>query len=483
MMQENFRRFCEDREMQAIIRWQASAYHPVMRAASAEREAPGGELIRLTHEWFSGTDIDFGGVLSFVLSGSYFPVLQCGSGNGVFCGKDTAIPSDREVLERTAGQIIHWAWQAAAEQRHPQTTNDMNALDYEYEKLETLIGQLVGVRTAVAGTNPLLKAEAKRLESLLLGELLSLDNEVQIRLFLKTNLNRLVRLCNRLYYPGATGHGDAMALLNVMDALRKAVSDMLPEDIVLPELFRDRVIAKFTGRWARMRQALADHGIDPSLLSIVETPLERFADADTTATWAGFRYLRTCMRGLDGLPAEPELDNWSVCERLIALGFNHNRFLAYLTRAIRNKADMLEHGQRQAYLHALRQRVLQVLRLTTMRLERDMPPVTEEIVRWLEAEIAGQNVATHQPPSLKISTTFKVTQLSLWLKLLYDHGIHDEANLDGYAEKIAHCFSTKGQESLSPASIKSKFYGKDRDDIRFLRKLLDAMRDDLGNFE
>lgn len=484
LMRENFRQFCADHEMQKVILWQASAHHPVMLAASANREQQGGRLIQLAQQWFAGTDIDFGAVLAVVLGGSYLPPLQCNAGNGAFCGKEIANPRDREIIERTIGQIISWAWDAAAKQKQPQTTNDMHTLNYEYEKIESLLNNRTNTPPASQTADPVLRAEAKRLETLLLAELLRLDNEVQIRMFLKAHLHRLVALCNRLYDPKAAANPDAEVLLTVMDALRRAVSDLLPEEVVVPEIFRDRILADYRTRWKVMRLRLAGAGIDDHLLDIMGLPLERFADADTTPTWMLFRYLRKYVQGLDAFTAEEAVDDWLATERLIALGFNHARFISYLSRSIRANTSTLDPTKQHAYLNSLRQRVTQVHRRTLLRLDRDMPPVAEELVRWLDAELASLGALhVRQPNPMKMNTTFKVTQLAIWKKLLYDHGICDEANLDILSEKIAHNYTTKGQESLSPASIKSKFYTKDPADIAMLRKLLDDLRDDLSDFE
>ncbi|MGK6353180.1 TetR/AcrR family transcriptional regulator [Parapedobacter sp. DT-150] len=480
LMQENFRHFNGDREMQKVILWQASEHHPVMRSASARREAEGRQLIGLTDQWFMGTDVHFGAVLAIVLGGTYFPILQGSAGNGPVCGMDTGQCRDRDIIERTIGQIIQWAWRAAAESKKG---TEMKELNYEYELLENLAA--TRIKPGRQGDQPdtVLLAEARRLEALLLAELLRLDNETQMRLFLKTHLNRLVTLCNRLYDPQSPSNPDAEALLGIMDALRRAVSGMLPEEVALPELFRNNMTRDFEGRWKQMRGQFADMGIDTALLDIMEVPLQRFADKDRTATWMAFQYLRKYMEGLEGLTAAGVLDDWLVGERLIGLGFNHARFAAHLAQGIRSRGAVMDSHDRREYLLGTRQRVLQVHRLTMLRFDRDTPPMSEEMIRWLDAEIGGTaGIAKRHPNMMKLNTRFKATQLALWQKLLYDHGIYDEANLDLLSEKVAYCFTTKGQESLSPASIKSKFYTKDADAIRTIRKLIDDIRKDLDDY-
>src|SRR5690606_25553908 len=133
-------------------------------------------------------------------------------------------------LQRTIGQIVHWAWQAAAGH---QKGMEMKELNYEYELLDSLAGM---PRKTVGEGRPdaLVQGEVRRLGTLLPAELMRLDNETQMRLFLKTHFNRLVGLCNRFYDPGAAANPDAGAIIGVMDALRRAVSDMLPEKVALP---------------------------------------------------------------------------------------------------------------------------------------------------------------------------------------------------------------------------------------------------------
>ncbi|WP_188751542.1 hypothetical protein [Parapedobacter defluvii] len=478
-MQENFQHFLDDREMQRVILWQASEYHPVMRSASAKREAEGMQLIRLADRWFSGTDVHFGAVLAVVLGGTYFPVLQSSANNGPVCGLDLNASRNRDILRRTIGQIIHWAWRAAAESKKGI---EMKELNYEYELLDNLAAT-PRKADGQGGPDPLISTEAKRLEALLLAELLRLDNETQIRLFLKAHLNRLVGLCNSLYDPQSPYNPDAEVLVGIMDALRRAVSDMLPEEIVLPEIFRDTMGVRLRARWEAVKRSLTDMAIDTALLNIMDVPLERFGDKTKAATWMAFQYLRKYTEGLEGLVAEGVLDKWLVCIRLIALGFNHARFAAYLAHAIRFKANGMDGPARADYLKGIRQHVLQTHRLTMLRFDRDMPPMSEELIRWLDAEIGGNGgIARQRHNVMKLNTTFKATQLALWQKLLYDHGMYDEANLDLFAEKTAHAFATRGQESLSPASIKSKFYTKEPSAIRAIGKLLDDLRKDIDDF-
>src|SRR5690606_35950634 len=108
-----------------------------------------------------GTDVDFGTVLAIVLGGTYFTVLQQAAGNGPVCGVELEVSRHREVFQRTIGQVIHWAWQAAA---GDNKGTEMKELNYEYELLDNLAGM---PRKAAGAGRPdlLVKGEARRLET------------------------------------------------------------------------------------------------------------------------------------------------------------------------------------------------------------------------------------------------------------------------------------------------------------------------------
>lgn len=77
----------------------------------------------------------------------------------------------------------------------------------------------------------------------------------------------------------------------------------------------------------------------------------------------------------------------------------------------------------------------------------------------------------------------KCNQLAFWKKLQYDHGVYEEGNLDVFCEKVAANFTSKGQDELSPSSIKSKLYSKDPAVIDHIEGLLVAMLEDVRRFK
>src|SRR5690606_22471164 len=171
---------------------------------------------------------------------------------------------------------------------------------------------------------------------------------------------------------------------------------------------------------------------------------------------------------------DKEPDDWKFVEALIAYGFNSVRFSAYVCGQIRSDIKGLGHPETKLALKKYRKHVQQIPLQTLLVYSTSRPPIVNELVDWIEAEIDYGLAANplKRTASMKLNTTMKGSQLSFWNKLQYDHGIYEEDNLEIFSEKVAHNFTSKGKEDLSPSSIKSKLYSKDLSVIDPVESLL-----------
>lgn len=117
LMQENFRFFWNDPEMQKIILWQISEENPLMRSISEAREVEGAKLLGKTDPYFIGSGVNFRTVIAILLGGIYYIVLHATTNKSTVCGIDANRERDRKDIIRTIEQVIDWAWQAAKESR------------------------------------------------------------------------------------------------------------------------------------------------------------------------------------------------------------------------------------------------------------------------------------------------------------------------------------------------------------------------------
>lgn len=113
LLQNQFRFFYEEKEMQRFILWQISEYNSLLRSISEDRESEGAKLLALTNTHFNGSGVNFRAVMALLLGGIYYVVLHAEHNKSTVAGMDVNREKDREEIVRTIGQILSWAWQAA----------------------------------------------------------------------------------------------------------------------------------------------------------------------------------------------------------------------------------------------------------------------------------------------------------------------------------------------------------------------------------
>lgn len=113
LMQENFRFFLSNPEMQQIILWQISEANPLLKHISEQREIEGAKILGLTDPFFEGSEISFRTILALLLGGIYYVVLHARYNKSTVSGIDANRPEDRETLIKTIEQVLGWTWQAA----------------------------------------------------------------------------------------------------------------------------------------------------------------------------------------------------------------------------------------------------------------------------------------------------------------------------------------------------------------------------------
>ena len=99
--------------MQKIIQWQINESLPLLRTISDSREEEGEKLLESTDRFFKNTGVSFRSVICLLLGGIYYVVLHADTNGSKVCSVDINIPEENEMLWKTIGQIIDWAFEAA----------------------------------------------------------------------------------------------------------------------------------------------------------------------------------------------------------------------------------------------------------------------------------------------------------------------------------------------------------------------------------
>lgn len=484
-LQEQFRFFNQEPEMQKLILWQISEEHALLRSVSDRREAEGAKVLALAEPYFRNTGINPKAVTALLVGGIYYMVLHAHANKSTVCGVDVNQEQDRQFVLDTIKQIMDWAWHQATENKAQiiQSTT----MSYEFELLENLTAQLKArAANGYRHTEPdvMLKNEVKRLERVLLLQLMALTNETQISTFLQINLLKLVSICNDLYIEGDAENYDANLILELLEAIRKPSSSYVPANIELPRLFREKEARAFNKQWQQVIKKLNENETDGTITGIVSLPFQRFIHEKGKTYWADFKFLKRYAYALEKIFDEYVPDEAILVDVLIGLNLNHSRFTAWHARCLREQLHPLPLAERRTLLLQTRTKIGQVESLNKLSFERNKIPVTEEIMKWIDAELRNYPEELSQPANAyKLNTKFKAVELAFWMKLGYDHGIYEEVNLDVFSEKIAGNFTTIGQDDLSASSLKSKLYTKDTAVVNLIEAKLSNMLNDVLKYK
>jgi len=493
MLQESFRFFRNNPEMQKIILWQISEVNPLMRSISDARERDGAKLLSMTDPFFKGTDIDFRSVCSLLLGGGYYIVMHAQTNKSTVAGIDANLERDREKILRTIRQIMTWAWEKAAEDQNLNI--EVESMNLEIEMLEAIVAELiVKAKEQPMGTiaEPSLVLEAKRLEIIVEAQLLKLKNQTQLNTFLNMSLQKLTNICNQLYAIYGSISPETSVILELLDAVKNVLPNSISPQLQLPAAFIELQSPIFNARWKQLRHQLASREINPLLIDIASVPVLLFEPGQQKFTWGDYIWLKRFFEQLENIDwssQEFATKDEILTSQLIRIGFNHQRFFAYCYRLIRKKVDVLS-GKKQKLQELARRKtlILQDIPLYEQRYESSSEKLSVLLCNWVDAEIAQVSEMEPDNPAEGFYNPFKlllkmnILSTAFWYKLQYDHGVFDEANLDILAEKVTKNCSTKQQPDISVGSLKTKFYTKERNVIIAIEQLLVRMLEDVRRF-
>jgi AcrR family transcriptional regulator len=117
LLQNQFRFFYKEKEMQKFILWQMSESNSLMRSISEDREHEGAKLLALTNAHFKDSGINFKAIIALLLGGIYYVVLHAENNKSTVAGIDANLEKDRQDILITIEQILIWAWDAAEKRK------------------------------------------------------------------------------------------------------------------------------------------------------------------------------------------------------------------------------------------------------------------------------------------------------------------------------------------------------------------------------
>ncbi|NRF37594.1 TetR/AcrR family transcriptional regulator [Pedobacter foliorum] len=484
LMQENFRFFLNNPEMQNIILWQISESNELMTEISTNREIAGENLFKVTDPYFADTNVNFRAVIGLLLGGIYYMVLHARTNKSVVSGIDLNEDLDQVELSRTIEQIIVWACTAANNKETIIPTIPM--MNYQFELLDTVVAQLSD-RTDPTGTADLmLKNECKKLKRSIPNQVLSLTNETQIRSYLKMVTTKLSEAADLLYNPERKLNPDAELIVDVLKGISRHYFDTIPNEVILPKLFCLNEAITYNQKWQRIKEKLGAVEIDPFLIDVVYVPFNRLTLPDLEVNWHDYKYLKMYAFILESETAELVKNEQDLFELLIGLGYNHTRFSAYYTNKLKKSFEGFEPLGKLTLLEQQLTAIGQTTSRTLMSYCPNKATVVEDLNKWIVIELKkGEGTPVGLGEEIfdnSLNTVLTTSELSCWQKLQYDAGIYSEVNVDVFTGKVSANFKTKRGMRPSSNSVKSKLYGKEREIYKSLQPYVNKMKEDIDRF-
>lgn len=113
ILQNQFKFFISQKEMQRLILWELSVDNPLMRSIHNARESMGHKFLELTDEHFGNGKVNFRAVAALLVGGIYYTILHTVYNGGAFAGMDINSQSGKDELLKAIGQVVGWAYQEA----------------------------------------------------------------------------------------------------------------------------------------------------------------------------------------------------------------------------------------------------------------------------------------------------------------------------------------------------------------------------------
>lgn len=113
ILQNQYKYFASQKEMQRLILWELSADSPLMKSIHNTRESMGEEFLEMAEPHFTGGKVNFRAIAALLVGGIYYTVLHTVYNGGTFAGIDLNTQDGKESILKAISQIVSWAYQDA----------------------------------------------------------------------------------------------------------------------------------------------------------------------------------------------------------------------------------------------------------------------------------------------------------------------------------------------------------------------------------
>lgn len=247
---------------------------------------------------------------------------------------------------------------------------------------------------------------------------------------------------------------------------------------------------EITKKLSTVKSALLNSNINSQLLNIVYEPLLKISTINIKEklTYYDFNYCSKFILEIHQLIENEKISENALIDCFFYLNFNSLQFFKFLTDTILKSLENSKNNIKKIdCLYLSLKCYNQKQRINSLKYRTNLPSVQDQIVHWIEEEIAylnrSLNLETKQfkiPPENEVNTKFisslSVAQLSCFFGLLLDTEIIKHKNQTDIFKFIAQNFKTKNTDNISIDSLKVKYYNVESGTKKAIReKILELL--------
>ncbi len=328
----------------------------------------------------------------------------------------------------------------------------------------------------------MLTSYVKNLKRSLFNELYKLDDQCVKRRVNRTH-TRLINFCDQVIHKYDLSTSDlklkiktsytdkdcmAIVYLHLNDLINFLVNDYfyyLHAEAHVPynaEILRRYQLQETARKTIKIIKAAS---IDQDLKKIIEHTIKKVLNLDTRnrITYYEITYYSHLINELHYflLNCKKVNDN-SLTDRLIELGFNHYVFIKYVTDSIEKEADQVSTEVYLSQLIERRKEWEQCILSENRIFNKDLESAHTALTNWINSEIEFNQYKLEENSSKdekeKLEIDLSVSQLALMTRLFHEVTMNSNTSISQVASYVVDNYKTQNSASISLKSFKNNLY-------------------------
>jgi hypothetical protein len=358
-------------------------------------------------------------------------------------------------------------------------------MNTDTEYLKSIAEEIAASKTNTDKPNHHLANEAKRLEKDIIQNLNSIENFTQRDTFLFNTLSKLVNISDLLFTAAGSVNPDVMILMDLMAAVRQITPDLIRPNLKLPKAFIELQKDNWSLVWKHQSELITSQGVHAKLIEIAGIPFRRFTEPKQTLYWGDYTWLKgyqSKLEIMDWKDADCNSPEEALLSLLIGRDFNDDRFYIYCKKYIQSRTRKISGKRNKLLEYAECQKlVLQDTQTGVPSFDGHANTVSTRLLKWIGEEIDFVETHERERPWSKFQFAWNVEVISCFFKLLHERKVFGNIPLERFSEVIAANCTTMDKQEVQASTIYSRFYKKDIDLLKSVRKVLKDMLDYLDN--